>query len=116
LWPLPEETRPVEEVTLLVQLLAGRTIDESGNLAAWSPAKAAAAWQKLRNRYPDSFAATPSQVRRWRERVVEVSEKGQHWSAAVFHLEQLERDYPNDNGLRMRRALAHNHAAMEELR
>jgi hypothetical protein len=116
LWPLPRETRPVEELVLLAQLLAARRIDASGNLVMWKSTEASAAWQTLRAKYPSSFAIAPGQVRRWRERIAEMSEKEQLWTTAAFQLDQLVRAQPGAGALRLRHARAVNHAAMQELR
>jgi len=116
LWPLPKDTRPVEDLVLLVQLLAGRRIDPAGNLVPWPSSAAASAWTALRTKYPASFTAAPGSLQRWREGIVEASERAEFWFAAGFHLDQLAKENPSDETLRVRRARAHNRVAMEELK
>ncbi len=101
---------------LLVQLLAGRRIDPAGNLVPWPSSAAASAWTALRAKYPASFTAAPGSLRRWREGIVEASERAELWFAAEFHLDQLAKENPTDETLRVRRARAHNRTAMEELK
>jgi len=116
LWPLPKEARPVEELVLLAQLLSGRGIDASGTFAERSSADSGSAWQRLRSMYPASFAVALDQVRVWRERIVESSEKEERWFTAAFHLDQLVKENPNEEALRLRHARARDQAAMEVLK
>jgi eukaryotic-like serine/threonine-protein kinase len=115
LWPLPKEGRPVEELVLLAQLLAGRRINASGNLVTWPHTEAAPLWEKLRSSYPETFTVTANQVRHWRERIIEASENEQHWFAALFHLELLVKDHPDDSRLRLLLARARDRASASEL-
>jgi eukaryotic-like serine/threonine-protein kinase len=116
LWPLPKETRSVEELVSLAQLLSGRKIDVSGNYVEWTSEAADQAWRALRSKYPQSFEAPPVQVRRWRERIVEACERREQWFGALFHLDRLVQQYPDDQSLRLRRARARDHLALDELK
>ena len=116
LWLLPKDTRPVEDLVAIAELLAGRRLGASGRFVELPAAEARRSWEILEARYTVTFTATPSQERTWRERTVAASENAQQWFAALFHLDQLVAAYPGDEALRLRRARARNQAAMEELR
>lgn len=45
-------------------------------------------WNRLRTQYPDDFSTTTNQILAWHHQQVLDSEKEQHWTAAVFHLEK----------------------------
>jgi hypothetical protein len=102
-------------LVLLAQLLAGRRINASGNLVTWPHTEAAPLWEKLRSSYPETFTVTANQVRHWRERIIEASENEQHWFAALFHLELLVKDHPDDSRLRLLLARARDRASASEL-
>jgi WD40 repeat protein/predicted Ser/Thr protein kinase len=116
LWSLPKEARPVADLVSLAQLLAGRRIDADGNLVSWPSSSASSEWARLSAKFPAGFARGSSQVRQWRERIVESSENGEHWFTAGFHLEQLIKENPADESLRMHRSRVRNQAAAAELR
>ena len=116
LWPLPKDTRPVEDLVMLARLLSGRTIDDSGNYAECSARATGDAWPTLRQKHPACFAIAPGQVRAWRERILARAEREEHWFTAAFHLDELVKEQPEDKTLRARRARANNNAAMQELR
>jgi len=101
---------------LLAQLLAARRLDALGNLVEWRVAEANRAWSMLQAKYPTNFVVGPSLLQRWREGVVASSEQAARWSSAVFHLDRLVQDHPEDRTLRLRRARARNGVAAEELR
>jgi WD40 repeat protein len=115
LWPLPKDTRPIGDLTMIAELLAGRTLGASGAFEEQSAEAAMHSWQILREKYPATFAAAPVQMREWHECAAAASEKAQNWFAASFHLDRLAQDNPNDPAVRLRRASARNRAAMEAL-
>jgi hypothetical protein len=57
-WSLAADTRPVEDLERLAQVLACRKIDLAGDLVPVPQAELQAMFQELRDRYPQSFACT----------------------------------------------------------
>jgi WD40 repeat protein len=114
-FPLPREQRSVEELMLLAELLSGRKIENSGNYADWSPKAAMRTWQTLRSKRPENFLVPAADVRAWREQIVAKAEREARWSAAVFHLDQLRKDYPAEESFGVRRNKALNQIAIKEL-
>jgi serine/threonine protein kinase/WD40 repeat protein len=114
-FPLPREQRSVEELMPLAELLSGRKIENSGNYADWSPRAAMQTWQTLKSKRPDNSLVPAAEVREWREQIVAKAEREARWSTAVFHLDQLRKDYPAEESFRVRRNKALNQIAIKEL-
>ncbi len=112
---LPREQQSVEQLMPLAEFLSGRKIENSGNYADWSPRAAMQTWQTLKSKRPDSFVVSAAEVRQWREVMVAKAEQEKRWHAAVFHLDQLRKDYPAEESLRMRLNKALNQIAIKEL-
>jgi len=116
LWPLPKDTRPVEALVLLAQLLSARQLEASGNYAEWTAASAVKAWETVGQKQGLGFPLTPGQAQLWRERQVEQAEAGEHWFTAAYQLGQLVKERPEDKSLPLRMARARNNLALEELK
>ena len=99
----------------LAELLSGRKIENSGNYADWSPRAAMQTWQTLKSKRPDNSLVPAAEVREWREQIVAKAEREARWSTAVFHLDQLRKDYPAEESFRVRRNKALNQIAIKEL-
>jgi WD40 repeat protein len=63
-WGLGSDDRPVEDLVLLAQLLSGSRIEKRG-LMPLGPEEQARAWEELRGRCPETFTASPEEVRAW---------------------------------------------------
>jgi WD40 repeat protein len=63
-WGLCRDERPVEDLVLLAQLLSGSRVEKRGTMPL-EAAEQARAWEELRGRYPESFTASPAEVRAW---------------------------------------------------
>ena len=55
IWLMLPDTRSVEDLTLMAQLLAGARIDPAGDFLLLDPQEIGAAWKKLRTKYPEDF-------------------------------------------------------------
>jgi tetratricopeptide (TPR) repeat protein len=103
-WDLSPDTRPLEDLLRLVQVLAGRRLDENGVLKAVGVPELAQAWQQLRARYPGSFRIAPEEVERWHELAARSCESAGLWAETVAHLDVLQNAEPGSAGLWVRRA------------
>lgn len=116
LWPLSTEARSAEEVMQHAQLLSGRQFDASGSITSATPEALTNLWHVLRTGLATGSDLTPARVRAWHEGVVESCEQQKQWFAAAFHLDQLVKDRPDDNALRIRRNRAWAKAELEHLK
>jgi WD40 repeat protein len=116
---LPRDDRPVADLVLLSQMLAVGRIDAAGNAVPLMLPELTKGWQVLREKYPEQFAATPSEVVAWHRQEAEESEKEGNLTAALFHLDRAVAAQPAEPLLTRWRgnvaaALAHgtNHAPL----
>jgi hypothetical protein len=84
-WGLGSDGRPVEDLVLLAQLLSGSRVEKRGTMPL-GPAEQARAWEALRGRYPETFTASPEEVRAW----------GQELDALRKEAENAESEAPAD--------------------
>ncbi len=59
---MPRDDRPMEDLILLTQLLAGRRIDSAGGVVPVEPNFYRSAWNALKTKYPDDFMASAARV------------------------------------------------------
>ncbi len=103
LWDVTPDTRPVEEIAQLAQLISGRRIDNTGSLVAVPSATLAETWTKLHSKYPQQFTIKPDEIVAWHTEEADVCEQSGAWYAAVFHLNWLaDRDTKNPDLLKRR--------------
>jgi WD40 repeat protein len=100
-WSLQVDERPVNELTMLAQLLSGARLNSDLNTvaAAESPE---ALWNRFRARYPAGFSTTTNEIVAWHEHQAEQGESTEQWRAVVFHLERLMLLRPGDASLKRR--------------
>jgi eukaryotic-like serine/threonine-protein kinase len=116
LWNLPPDNRPIEDLVALAELLAGRSIAASGDFNSPSVSALTKSWERLRSKYPETFAASPAQARVFRENLVEACEQTCRSFGAIFHLAFLANENPNDDNLRLRLNRARTAAALSNVR
>jgi WD40 repeat protein/serine/threonine protein kinase/tetratricopeptide (TPR) repeat protein len=87
-WELPRDDRPAEDLSALAQLLAGHRVDQGG-LAPAEPKVLRAAWQKLRQKYPQDFVTSDRELRAWHRREAAGLMKARRWQDALVHLDAL---------------------------
>ena len=56
LWDLPEDTRPLEDLRLITQVVSGQHSDGARNARAQAPDELRRNWEKLRTRYAAEFS------------------------------------------------------------
>jgi serine/threonine protein kinase/WD40 repeat protein/tetratricopeptide (TPR) repeat protein len=88
-WDLTPDPRPAEDLLRLVHCLTGWRLDEMGNFQPLGAQPLLAAWQELRQKYPDDFRVTPEEVERWHREAARSCEGAGLWGEAVGHLEAL---------------------------
>jgi WD40 repeat protein/serine/threonine protein kinase len=101
---LPRDDRPIADLLLLSQMLAVGRIDSDGNVVPLQLDELTSAWQLLHQRYPDQFAATPSEIAEWHLREAQDSDAEGNGAAVLFHLERALERRPQDQFLKQQRA------------
>ena len=56
LWDLPEDTQPLENLRLIVQVVSGQHSNGARNARAQAPDELSSNWEKLRTRYAAEFS------------------------------------------------------------
>ena len=92
------ETRSVEELAPLAQVLSGHQGGFTGVVVPQSPEELQMAWQRLRAQAPVDFSVSTNAIINWDLREAEASEKEENWRAAVFHWENLTKTKPENKG------------------
>ena len=103
LWDVTPDNRPVEEITMLAQLLSGRRIDSTGSLVAVTSANLVEFWNKLHTKYPQQFSIKKDEIVAWHTEEADICEQSSAWYAAVFHLNWLVERDPNNAELLKRK-------------
>jgi WD40 repeat protein len=62
-WDLRPDTRPIEDLVALAQLVGGQRIDATGGAVPLTLEELRKAWEALRAKYPEDFSASPAVVR-----------------------------------------------------
>jgi WD40 repeat protein/tetratricopeptide (TPR) repeat protein len=75
-WVLPaRDTRPTDNLAILAEVLASRTIKDSGDFMPSEPTALRNAYQTLRTSYPDAFTVSAEQQLAWHRRQADESER-----------------------------------------
>ncbi len=104
IWELTSDERPVEDLRLLAQLLAGHRIDSTSSLVPLEAEAFQKDWNTIRTRYPKDFTPLPEMKLAWHEREAKRSETAQRWALAARHLHQIAAARPDDAALSNRLA------------
>ncbi len=105
-WELPSTDSAANDLLQLAEVLSSSRIDEHRGIMPLELADLKTQWSMLRQARSDLFHATAEEVRAWHHEIVEECLRGQHWSAALWHLDRLIQSEP-DNWLNYsRRGLA----------
>ena len=86
-WDFSADTRPVEDLQMLAQLLTGRRFLDAPNVVTLTAHESDQAWQTLRSRYPDAFEASAGQVQAWHRQKAEGLARVGRWRDALVHLD-----------------------------
>src|SRR5262249_14795808 len=106
LWELRGDSRSLQDLALLAQLLSGYQQDYAGASSEKTLTQARDAWRSLRARYTNDFTVSAEEVGGWHLREAAASELEGQWRAAVFHWDYLVLARPEDPVFRERRIQA----------
>ncbi len=95
LWRLEPDAHPVEDLTLLAQVLSGKAVAASPGQTA--PEAWFAAWQKLKAKYPVDFATTRDELMAWHRRQCTLAKAEKQWAAVAFHCDRLLALHPGNS-------------------
>ncbi|HYG35989.1 MAG TPA: protein kinase [Clostridia bacterium] len=95
-WSLPSGTGSQADLAELGEFLSGGQVFTSTAPEQARKATVMEAWQSLRQKFPNNFATSSEQIRRWHTFQVEESESRGDWPAAFFHLQHLLRMDPEN--------------------
>jgi hypothetical protein len=101
---LPLDDRPVADLVLLSQMLALGRIDPGGSVVPLQLRDLTSAWHLLRDKYPEQFVATPSEIAEWHGREAQDSDAEGNAAAVLFHLDRALEWNPQDQFLMQERA------------
>jgi eukaryotic-like serine/threonine-protein kinase len=96
---LPLDTRSVDDLVLLAQMLAVGRIDAGGNFVPLQLKELTSAWHKLHEKYPEQFSATAAEKVAWHHREAQESEAEGNPEEALFHLDQALGQSPQNQSL-----------------
>jgi WD40 repeat protein len=64
-WKLEPDNRPLDDLRMLAELLAGRRVDDVSGLVPLSAAELKSRWDHLHPKYPESFTSSAAAVAAW---------------------------------------------------
>ena len=103
-WDLAPETRPIEDLVHLAQLLSAYRIDQKGLIPC--PADMVMEhWRSLRLKYPRDFFTSPELLAAWHLQEAHDAEKTAQWNVVRLHLDALLAADPAQPELYRRRGL-----------
>lgn len=88
----------------LAEVLSGSKLDPTANVVPLDSGTLATNWSSLYHDYPNLFQATPDQVRAWYEKQVAKNLVSQHFSSALFFVEQMLARAPEDTRIKRLRS------------
>ncbi|HYG35307.1 MAG TPA: hypothetical protein VEC99_11010, partial [Clostridia bacterium] len=106
IWSLASGTNSQADLAELGDFLSGGQTLTSAAPDQARKVTVVEAWQSLRQKFPNSFAVSPEQIRRWHAFQVDESEAQGDWFAAGFHLQRLLQMNPENISLAERLARA----------
>jgi tetratricopeptide (TPR) repeat protein len=89
IWDLSADWRPVEDLSLLAQVLTGHRLDATAGLTAIEPTALQRAWQALHARYPEELVTPGDQMRAWHDHEARNAERPGRWMDVIAHLNRL---------------------------
>jgi WD40 repeat protein len=94
-WTLPgPDSRPLEDLVLLAQVLSGQRVDVRDGLVEVEPAAQRRALEELRTRYSADFAGSVPEALAWHQREAEECLREKNGPAALFHLLHSRWEWP----------------------
>jgi WD40 repeat protein/tetratricopeptide (TPR) repeat protein len=107
IWDLLPDERPVADLQLLSQLLAGHRIDTASGSVPLDGETFRSGWETLRSNYPRDFSPSADHTQSWHRRQAEECEEAEQWFAAAWHFDRLQAEDGPRGQLPARRGRAH---------
>jgi WD40 repeat protein/Flp pilus assembly protein TadD len=95
-WELPSTDGATNDLLQLAEILSSSRIDEHRGIMPLELADLKKKWGALRQTRSDLFHSTAEDLRAWHQEIVEECIRGQHWSAALWHLDRLIQSEPDN--------------------
>jgi hypothetical protein len=111
IWQLPEDVRPIDDLTTLSLLLSGRTETRFGQLTSPASESLETIWKRLRSKYPATFDTSTEEIERWHEFEAEECRAHKQWLAEAFHLKRLLTLRPTDHSISIKIDAVNEHLA-----
>src|ERR1043165_258238 len=109
LWKVKSNLFPIEDLTLLAQVLNG-TLEN--NNEERSSKKLFLAWRDLKARYPEQFTTTDQELLAWHRQQGELSFADGQWAAALFHFDYFLALQPQEVSILQLRLKAHQQLSL----
>jgi WD40 repeat protein/tetratricopeptide (TPR) repeat protein/tRNA A-37 threonylcarbamoyl transferase component Bud32 len=106
-WEVASDNRPVEELSLMAKVQAGRTLDPSVNFVALNAKQMHEAWAELLAAGSASVAPSVGDLLAWHRRQATVNARTRNWTGALTHLDRLVEAEPKEWQWLASRARAH---------
>jgi WD40 repeat protein/serine/threonine protein kinase/Flp pilus assembly protein TadD len=106
-WDLPTTDCAFADLARLAQLLSGSRIDEHRGMMPLSPVEQKELWTTLQQTQKGFFHSSAEQVSDWHRQTAEECVRGRHWSAALWHLDRLVQQQPDNWLYHARRGEVH---------
>ena len=95
-WDLPTTDCAVADLVSLAQLLSGSRIDEHRGIMPIAPADLKELWTALRRERSDFFHFSAEHVTVWDRQTAEECSRSGNWRAALWHLDKLIEQEPDN--------------------
>ena len=95
-WELPSIDGATDDLLQLAEILSSSRINEHRGIMPLELAELKTKWDTLRETRSDLFHSTAEDLRAWHQEIVEECIRGQHWSAALWHLDRLIQSEPDN--------------------
>jgi WD40 repeat protein/Flp pilus assembly protein TadD len=95
-WELPYTDCATDDLHQLAEVLASSRIDEHRGIMPLESAELKTMWGGLREAHSELFHSTAEDLHAWHEEMAEECIRGQHWSAALWHLDRLVQSEPDN--------------------
>jgi WD40 repeat protein/Flp pilus assembly protein TadD len=95
-WDLPSTDCPTEDLIRFAQLLTGSRVDEHRGIMPLEPGPLKELWTALQRTRSELFHFSADHLTAWHRQTAEACMRGRHWSAALWHLDCLLQQEPND--------------------
>jgi tetratricopeptide (TPR) repeat protein len=95
-WDLPSTDCASNDLLQLAEILSSSRIDEHRGIMPVDLGDLKSKWGALRQTRGDLFHSTAEDLRAWHQEIAEECIRGQHWSAALWHLDRLIQREPDN--------------------